>query len=342
MAALFPRPAGAVIGAWPHSQRDCMTLRQIPPLAILVCGLSIGVSPAYAQDQTTDPAQPAQPAQPPEQPATGQPAATAPAPEPPPETVVAIVNGKKITRADVIASAKQLPAEYQSQINQVFPALIDRQIDLTLLSDEGAKQNLVEDPVIKQQLAELTENIIRQAVLDRYLQAQMTEAAIKARYDKFVGGLPKQQEVKARHILVEKEEDAKAIIVQLDGGADFSAIAKEKSKDPGSGPKGGELGYFVAGQMVPEFSDAAFKLEKGQYTKAPVKSQFGWHIIIVDDKRDKQPPTFEEARGTIEQIMSNELVTGYVAELRKAASVQRFNPDGTSVAPPEGGQPTQQ
>ena len=218
-----------------------MTLRQIPPLAILVCGLSIGVSPAYAQDQTTDPAQPAQPAQPPEQPATGQPAATAPAPEPPPETVVAIVNGKKITRADVIASAKQLPAEYQSQINQVFPALIDRQIDLTLLSDEGAKQNLVEDPVIKQQLAELTENIIRQAVLDRYLQAQMTEAAIKARYDKFVGALPKQQEVKARHILVEKEEDAKAIIVQLDGGGDFSAIAKEKSRIRDQAPRAASL-----------------------------------------------------------------------------------------------------
>src|SRR5262245_29137343 len=322
-----------------------MIHRQILPLAILVCGLGIGASPLYAQDQTTDPAQPAQPApaQPAtEQPATGQPAAAAPAPEPPPETVVAIVNGKKITRADVIASAKQLPAEYQSQINQVFPALIDRQIDLTLLSDEGMKQNLLGDPEVKQQVAEITENIVRQAVLDRYLKAQMTEPAIKARYDKFVAALPKQQEVKARHILVEKEEDAKAIIVQLDGGADFSAIAKEKSKDPGSGPKGGDLGYFVAGQMVPEFSDAAFKLEKGQYTKAPVKSQFGWHIIIVDDKRDKQPPSFEEARSTIEQIMSNELVTNYVSELRKAASVQRFNPDGTSVAPPEGGQPTQQ
>lgn len=320
-----------------------MTLRQILPLAILACGLVLGMGPLRAQDQTTDPAQPAQPA--PEQPATEQPAVAqpaAPAAEPPPETVVAIVNGKSVTRADIIASAKQLPAEYQQQINQVFPALIDRQIDLILLSDAGAKQNLLEDPEIKQQVAELTENILRQAVLDRYLQAQMTEPAIKARYDKFVAALPKQQEVKARHILVEKEEDAKAIVVQLDGGADFSIIAKEKSKDPGSGPKGGDLGYFVAGQMVPEFSDAAFKLEKGHYTKAPVKSQFGWHIIIVDDKRDKQPPTLEEARSTIEQIMSNELVTGFVDDLRKSATVVKFNPDGTPVAPADGGQPTQQ
>jgi peptidyl-prolyl cis-trans isomerase C len=320
-----------------------MTPRQILPLALLVCGTLVGAALVYAQDQTTDPAQPAQPA--PEQPATGQPAVSqpaAPAAEPPPETVVAIVNGKQVTRADIIASAKQLPAEYQQQINQVFPALIDRQIDLMLLSDAGAKQNLLEDPEIKQQVTELTENIIRQAVLDRYLEAQMTETAIKARYDKFVGALPKQQEVKARHILVEKEEDAKAIVIQLDGGADFSAIAKEKSKDPGSGSKGGDLGYFVAGQMVPEFSDAAFKLEKGQYTKAPVKSQFGWHIIIVDDKRERQPPSLEEARSTIEQIMSNELVTGYVDDLRKSATVVKFNPDGTPVAPPDGGQPAQQ
>jgi len=325
-----------------------MNLRQIFPLAIVFGGLGLWIDPApvLAQDQTTDPAQPAteQPAQPaPEQPATGQPAAQAPAPEPPPETVVAIVNGKKITRADVIAAAKQLPAEYQSQINQVFPALIDRQIDLQLISEAGAEQKLLEDPEVKAQIAEITENIIRQAVLDRLLKEKMNDAAIKARYDQFVAALPKQQEVKARHILVDLEEDAKAIIVQLDGGADFSAIAKEKSKDPGSGPKGGDLGYFVAGQMVPEFSAAAFKLEKGQYTKTPVKSQFGWHVIILDDKRDKQPPTLEEARSTIEQILSNEVVTSYVDGLRKSATVEKFNPDGTPVAPASGtGEPTQQ
>jgi peptidyl-prolyl cis-trans isomerase C len=321
-----------------------MKLRQFFPLALALGGIGLWSAPLplVAQDQTTDPAQPAteQPATPA---ATEQPAAQAPAPEPPPETVVAIVNGKKVTRADVIAAAKQLPAEYQGQINQIFLALIDRQIDLELISQAGAEQKLLEDPEVQKQIAEITESIIRQTVLDRLLREKMTDAAITARYDQFVASLPKQQEVKARHILVEQEEEAKAIIVQLDGGADFSAIAKEKSKDPGSGPKGGDLGYFVAGQMVPEFSDAAFKLEKGQYTKTPVKSQFGWHIIIVDDKRDKQPPTLEEARGTIEQILSNETVTAYVDGLRKSATVQRFNPDGSPVAPPTGtGEPGQQ
>ncbi|MFM9843387.1 MAG: peptidylprolyl isomerase [Dongiaceae bacterium] len=312
-----------------------MKLRQIIPLAIVLSGFGLWIDPApvLAQDQATEPAPPA----------TEPPAAQAPVPEPPPETVVAIVNGKKITRADVLASAKQLPAEYQSQINQVFPALIDRQIDLLLISNAGAEQKLAEDPEVKAQIAEMTENIVRQAVLDRLLREKMGDAAVKARYDQFVAALPKQQEVKARHILVDLEEDAKAIVVQLDGGADFSAIAKEKSKDPGSGPKGGDLGYFVAGQMVPEFSDAAYKLEKGQYTKTPVKSQFGWHVIILDDKRDKQPPTLEEARSTIEQILSNEVVTSYVDGLRKTATVVKFNPDGSPVAPPSGtGEPTQQ
>jgi peptidyl-prolyl cis-trans isomerase C len=324
-----------------------MKLRQILPLAIAFGAFALCAAPTIAQDQTTEPAQPTteQPAQPAtEQPATEQPAAQAPAaPEPPPETVVAIVNGENVTRADVIAAAKQLPAEYQSQLNQIFPALIDRQIDLELISQAGAAQKLTEDPEVQKQIAELTENIVRQAVLDRLLREKMTDAAIRARYDQFVAALPKQQEVKARHILVDTEDEAKAVIVQLDGGADFSAIAKEKSKDPGSGTKGGDLGYFVAGQMVPEFSDAAFKLEKGQYTKTPVKSQFGWHIILLDDKRDKVPPSFEEARPTIEQILSNETVTGYVADLHKTATIQKFNPDGTPVAPPSGtGEPAQQ
>ncbi|NJR12641.1 hypothetical protein HC776_01810 [bacterium] len=124
--------------------------------------------------------------------------------------------GAWLAPRDVIEAAKQLPAEYQSQINQVFPALIDRQIDLQLISEAGAEQKLAEDPEVKAQIAQITENIIRQAVLDRLLKEKMNDAAIKARYDQFVAALPKQQEVKARHILVDTEEDAKAIIVQLD------------------------------------------------------------------------------------------------------------------------------
>jgi peptidyl-prolyl cis-trans isomerase C len=308
-----------------------MTFERSFPAAIFAVALLLQIGAARAQEQSPPASDQTQ------QPTAEQAQPATPAVEPPPDTVVAIVNGKKITRADVIESAKQLPAEYQQQLDQIFPALIDRQVDLTLLSEEAGRQKLEEDPEIKRQVAEYTASLVREAVLERHLKTAITDAAIKTRYDQFVAALPKQQEVKARHILVEQEQEAKDIVAQLDGGADFSAIAKEKSKDPGSGSQGGDVGYFVAGQMVPEFSAAAFALEKGQYTKTPVKSQFGWHVIIADDKRDKAPPSLEEARGTIEQILSNELVTALVDGLRKSATVQKFNPDGTPRAPETGG-----
>ena len=273
---------------------------------------------------------------------------TAPAPqsapaaaEPSPDTVVAIVNGTKITRADVIASAQSLPAQYQQQINAIFPALIDRLVDLTLLSDEGRKQNLEDDPAVKARIDQFTKQVIQEAVITRYLEANMTEEAIKARYEKFVAEQPRGTEVHAMHILVESEAEAKEVITQLAGGADFSTVAKEKSTDPSAQQNGGDLGYFSAGQMVPEFEKAAFALEKGQSSKEPVKSQFGWHVIKVVDRREKTPPTLDQARGQIQEILSSELVTAYVSSLHAAAKIETFNPDGTPKTPPASQQPQQ-
>ncbi len=264
------------------------------------------------------------------QPTTGQPAP--PAAAPPPDTVVAIVNGKKVTRADVIASAQTLPAEYQSKIDAIFPALIDRQVDLTLLAEEGRKQNLQDDAEVKARIAQITNQVIQEVVIRRHLAQAMTEDAIKARYERFVAEQPAQTEIRASHILVATEEEAKEIIKQLEGGADFAAIAKEKSTDPSAKQNGGDLGYFTAGDMVPEFSQAVFALEKGESTKAPVKSQFGWHVIRVIDKRPKAPPTLEESHSHIEELLSGELLTAYLASLRSTAQVQKFNPDGTPIA----------
>jgi len=173
----------------------------------------------------------------------------------------------------------------------------------------------------------------------------MTEDAIKARYEKFVAEQPAQTEIRASHILVATEDEAKEIIKQLAGGADFAAIAKEKSTDPSAKQNGGDLGYFTAGEMVPEFSQAAFALEKGESSKAPVKSQFGWHVIKVVDKRQKPPPTLEESHGHVEEMLSGELLTAYLTSLRTTATVEKFNPDGTPIAPApatSGQQPPQQ
>jgi len=266
-----------------------------------------------------------------DQPATAPAPATGPAPAP--DTVVAVVNGDKITRADVIDSAKSLPQQYQQQIDAIFPALIDRLVDLKLLAEEGRKENLQDDPEVKAEIAQRTEQVMQEVLIRRHLKAAMTEDAVKARYDKFVKEQPPQTEVHARHILVDSEAEAKDIITQLAAGADFATLAKEKSKDPSAKENGGDLGYFSAGQMVPEFSKAAFAMQVGEISKAPVKTDFGWHVIKVEDRRDKAAPTLEEARPQIEETLSGELMSAYLESLHQGATIQKFNPDGTPIMP---------
>jgi peptidyl-prolyl cis-trans isomerase C len=290
---------------------------------------SLGALLAFALLAATLASAAAQETQPAPAPSQSAPSAASP----PPETVVAIINGTKITRADVIASARSLPPQYQQQIDAIFPALIDRLVDLTLLSDVGRAQNLQDDAEVKSRVAQFTDQVIQEMVIRRHIETMMTEEAIKARYEKFVAEQPAQTEVHAQHILVASEAEAKDVITQLAGGADFSALAKEKSTDPSAQQNGGDLGYFAAGDMVPEFERAAFALEKGQSSQEPVQSQFGWHVIKVVDRREKTPPTLDEARGQIQELLSSELVTSYVTSLRTAAEIEVFNPDGTPKAP---------
>jgi peptidyl-prolyl cis-trans isomerase C len=261
---------------------------------------------------------------------------------PAPETVVAVVNGAKITRADVIASAKDLPAQYQAQVEAIFPQLLDRLIDLRLLAADGRKQNLQEDADVKARIAELTEQVIQEFAVRRHVEKGMTEDAIKARYQKFVADNPAETEVHALHVLLASEDEAKAVIVELAGGADFATVAKAKSTDPSAQENGGDLGYFVFDDMVPEFARAAFALEKGAVSQAPVQSQFGWHVIKVVDKREKAPPTLDQARGQVQELLSGELVTAYLTSLRSAATIERFNPDGTPQTPAQQQQQQQQ
>ena len=142
-------------------------------------------------------------------------------------------------------------------------------------------------------------------------------------YDDAVKSMGGQEEVHARHILVETEDEAKAILEQLKGGADFATLAKEKSKDPGAA-EGGDLGYFTKDQMVPEFAEVAFKMYPGQLSN-PVKTQFGWHIIKVEDKRTKQPPEFEKVKEQIEAYLARKAQSDFVAKLRQTAKVERLD-----------------
>lgn len=239
--------------------------------------------------------------------------------------VVARVNGEDITVGDIIQSAQSLPAQYQQQLPVIFPALVEREIDMRLLALAGRDQGLADDERVKEMVAAAETAAIRQVYMEQKLDAGITEETLKADYEAYLADNPAEEEVKARHILLEDEEAAKAIIGELDGGADFEALAKEKSTGP-SGPRGGDLGYFTAGTMVPEFSEAAFALEPGSYTKAPVKSQFGWHVILVEDKRATAQPSFEELEPQLRQEASQELVEDLAAALRSEAQVEVLAP----------------
>lgn len=248
------------------------------------------------------------------------------------DPLVAVVNGTELHRSDVLASARDIPAQYQSQIDLIYPQLVDRLIDLTLLSQEGERRQLQDDPEVRERVAEYERQVVRETLIRTYIEEQLTDEALQQRYDEFVENFEPQQEIHARHILVGTKEEGEAIIAELDAGGDFAEIAREKSTDTGSGANGGDLGFFTAEQMVPEFSEAAFALEPGTHSATPVQSQFGWHVIKVEEKRESAPPTFEEVRPELENRMSQELVGQLLTGLREDATIEKVEipaPEGT-------------
>jgi peptidyl-prolyl cis-trans isomerase C len=285
------------------------------------------IGPALAQE-TQAPAPETPKAQEPAQPAA--PAGTTET-KPDPNQVVAHVNGVDVTRQEVLNSAADLPEQIRSQIDLVFPQLLNRYIGLKLLGDKGRSENLAEDPEVKKLMSEYETQAIRQVYVTRYLAQQVTDAAVKARYEKKLKDNPPPDEVRAAHILVKTEDEAKAIIEQLKGGADFAALAKEKSTDKGSGANGGELGWFAKDVMVKEFADAAFAMKVDEFSQTPVKSQFGFHIIKLEERRTQPAPTLDSQREQIRAELSEEMIQALVTNLRKEAKVEILGPDGKPV-----------
>lgn len=222
------------------------------------------------------------------------------------ENVIARVNGVEVTdrelalaEVDLLEQFSKAPAEQRRAM--ILNALLDIKV-LALAAEEAG---LAEDANFKAQMAFNRARALHNNYFQSNALNSITEEEMKTRYEIEVKGFPVQPEIRARHILVKTEKEAKDIIVELDGGANFEELAKTKSTGP-SGPQGGDLGYFGRGQMVPEFETAAFDLEKGTYTKEPVKSQFGYHIIYKEDERDSQPPTFEQVQGQVRQALARE------------------------------------
>ena len=247
--------------------------------------------------------------------------------------VQAKVNGQPIYKSEVDAFIADLSDQVKQQMSEedLRNRVLDRLIDLKLASDKAEAEKLNADPAVRQQIANQESGTLAEAYLSRAAKAKINDALLKAKYDQAIQQLPPVEEVRARHILVKTEQEAKDIIKQLDKGADFETLAKQ-STDPGSKDNGGDLGYFTKKQMVPEFAEAAFALEKGKYTEVPVHSQFGWHVIQVLDKRNHPPPSFEEAKPQLEVAVLQEEEQKALDDLRNGAKIERFNPDGTPIA----------
>ena len=201
--------------------------------------------------------------------------------------------------------------------------LINYVTDVVVLSQAAGKQGLADRPDVKRRLDFDHNRLLMELLLQETGKAALSDEAEHKVYDDAVKQMSNEEEVHARHILVPTEDEAKAILAQLKGGADFATLAKEKSKDPG-GADGGDLGYFTKEQMVPEFAAVAFKLDKGQLSD-PVKTQFGWHIIKVEDKRIKPTPTFEQVKGQLENYVAHRAQAALVEKLRASANIERLD-----------------
>lgn len=241
------------------------------------------------------------------------------------DPVVARVNGQPIHRSAVLDFYNQLPPQMaQIPLEQILPGIINELAARRLLSDAAEKAKLGDNADVKKQLQSAREQVLQQAYLDRKVKEDVTEAKLKARYDELIKQQPAQEEVHARHILVSSEADAKAALDEVKKGADFTEVSKKRSTGP-TAATGGDLGFFTKDKMVPAFAEAAFKLQPGQVTEAPVQTQFGWHIIKVEARRKSEPPKFEEVRGQVHEMMTGEVVEKVVADLRKGAKIEQLD-----------------
>jgi peptidyl-prolyl cis-trans isomerase C len=241
--------------------------------------------------------------------------------------VVARVNGVDIRESDLALAEEDLGAEIANAPPEAKREhLISYLADVIMVTQAAEKKNIADNPDFKRRLAFLRNKLLMGFELQEEAKAAVSDEALHQTYEDAVQSMRGQEEVHARHILVESEDEAKALLDQLKAGGDFVVLAKEKSKDPG-GSDGGDLGYFTKDQMVPEFAEVAFKMYPGQLSN-PVKTQFGWHIIKVEDKRTKQAPEFDRVKDQIETFLTRKAQTEFISKLRKSAKIERLDKAG--------------
>ena len=237
--------------------------------------------------------------------------------------IVATVDGENIYSSDVVMLFQTLPEQYrQAGLGQMADQIVERLIEQTLVSNAARKSGLTETAEVKRRIKVLSDGVLQQMYLDNKIDEQLTDDALKAAYREQIAGAKRPEEIRARHILVKTEAEAKKIIAELGDKGDFAAAAKKHSTGP-SGVKGGDLGFFSDGMMVPEFSKAAFALKAGEFTKAPVKTQFGWHIIKLEERRKAEAAPFNEVAPKLRQELGRKAYEKIVGDLRSTAKISR-------------------
>lgn len=232
---------------------------------------------------------------------------------------LATVNGKPITHQEYESFVREHMKGNSAKVDQ--KKVLNEMISRELVYQDAVKQGLDKDPEVLKKLEEMKVNLVLGAALDKVVsKAAITDAELKKMYDSKVADF-NVKEYKARHILLKTKEEAEKVITELDMGADFADLAKKKSTGP-SGKKGGDLGWFAPQQMVPEFSAALVKLKKGKYTKQPVQTKFGWHVIKLEDTRQAEPPSFDAVKPQLRQVAKQQRVNDYLQSLKTKADIK--------------------
>ncbi len=246
------------------------------------------------------------------------------------DPVVAEVDGQKYTYSQVMELKNALPKQAQSFPDEkLFPILVNEMVDNYLIKKAAEASGVATTPDVEKNIAKAKEDIIAQAYLLSKVKDKITDEAVKAKFDKVIKEMPQQKEAHVRHIVVEKPEDAKAVIKALKNKGDFKKLAQSKSKDT-TASEGGELGWINKGdpQLPQNLSDAIFALKPGTFSEEPIKTDYGWHVIFVEEIRDAKPPKFEEVKNELKTLMTQEAILSLVKELRKTANIKLFDKDG--------------
>ncbi len=250
------------------------------------------------------------------------------------DPVVARVNGQPVLRSEIMMAAESLPAQLRAvPIEALYPALLNQVIDRKLTVAQAQKENFDKDPEVAKRVADINERVIEQLYLATQVDKELSDDKLKVEYDK----LPTEKRVRASHILVKTRDEAVQVIRDIGAGQKFEDIAAKRSLDP-SGKQGGDLGFFSKEQMVKSFADAAFSMKKGEVSRAPVQTEYGFHVIRVDDVQEDAKPSFEEKRDELRDQLSDSVLAGRMDRLRNEAKIERFSFDGSPAPAPQGQQ----